>query len=337
MAWGRIPSPPRRSTTLENEVFGGRSDPATPIRTVSRAVAPAEIVVPEGHQYIPVVVEESWHETTDSWIRAMLDCRTKEGEVIVYDDPKRRMLGFIHHPDVPGVKSVYHLLSLDKLRSNPATSEALDLMGLDYAVFMKEVMGGTFGRHRMLTGRDPESPEQGAGTEEEQKALEEAMMHDGITTVSGPNGVEFPEVNLWKIPDLGFMEEDRQAEWWKRTEALKRWTSGSDWVPEGWTRFVLPYDADRVGVWGEKTEGEVYGAFLRRGEAGMLRVFEGGKWDRLQGFGARFKVAVNGRCAHYEVAVSGKCADSESAITAALSSGEPKPLPAPVVIDIPLR
>ena len=309
---------------MENKVFGGRSDPATPIRTISPACAPSEIVIPEGHQYIPVVVEDSWHETTDSWIRAMLDCRTKEGDVVVYDDPKRRMLGFIHHPDVPGVKSVYHLLSLGKLRTNPATPEALGLLGLDYAVFMK-MMGDAFGRHRMLIGGDPESPAQGADTEEEQKALKEAMMCEGITTVSGPNGVEFPEVRLWKIPDLGFMEKDRQAEWWKRTEALERWTSGSDWVPEGWTRFVLPYDADRVGVWGEKTEGEVYGAFLRRG-AGILRVFESGKWDRLQGFGSSYKVAV-----------SGKCADSESAITAALSSGEPRPFLVPVVIDIPLR
>lgn len=309
---------------MENEVFGGSSDPATPPRTVSRAVAPAEMVVPEDHQYTPVVVEELWHETTDSWIRAILDCRTKGGDVVVHDDPKRRMLGFIHHPDVPGIKSVYHLLSLGKLRSHPATQEALDLLGLDYAAFM-EMMGGASGRHRMLTGRDPESPEQGAGTEEEQKALEEAMMHDGVQSVTGPNGVEFPEVDLWRIADLSFMEKDRQAEWWKRTEALGRWTSGSDWVPEGWTRFVLPHDADRVGAWGEKTEGEVYGAFLRRG-AGIFRVFESGKWDRLQGSESSYKVAASGRCAN-----------PESAVTAALSSGEPRPFLVPVVVGIPFR
>ncbi len=312
---------------MENEVFGGRSDPATPTRTVSRAIAPAEIVVPEGHQYVPVVVEESCHETTDSWIRAMLDCMTKEGEILVYDNPKRRMLGFVHHPDVPGVKSVCHLLSLGKLRSNPATSEALDSMGLDYAAFL-EMMGSASGRQRMLTGRDQESSEKGAGTEEEQRALEEAMMHDGIQSVTGPNGVEFPEVDLWRITDLSYMEKDRQAEWWKRTEALEMWTSGSDWVPEGWTRFVLPHDADRVCAWGEKTEREVYGAFLRRG-AGILRVFESGKWDRLQGSGTRYKIVK-----------SGECKDPSSAVVEALSSGEPGPFEKPMVgyvsvIDIP--
>lgn len=305
---------------MENEAFDDRSDPATPIRTVRRAVAPAEIVVPEGYQYIPVVVEESWHETTDSWIRAILNCRAKDGDVVLCDDPKRRMLGFVHHPDVPGIKSVYHLLSLGKLGSHPATQEALDLLGLDYTAFMK-MIEDVPGRHLILTG----SPEQGAGTEEEQKALEEAMMHDGVYVVVGPNGVEFPEVDLWRIEDFGFAEKHRQAEWRGRTEALKRWVGGSDWVPEGWARFVLPHDFDRVGVWDEKTEGEVYGAFLRRG-AGMLRVFEGGEWDRLQGYGVR-----------YEVVASGECEDSGSAIIASLSSGESQPFPVAAVTGTPLR
>jgi hypothetical protein len=321
---------------MEPKVYGGKAasdvnvEPdfdVEPEPKVARAIlGKPTIITAEDQPHVPPVVEELHHETTDSWLQAIIACRFAGGDLVQGNNMRGRMLGFIHHPDVPGHKSVYHLISLTRLGSHPATPEALALLGMGEEDF-QELVWGTRAWHRVLTGKDPEPYEKlnsTGNTREEMEFLTEIMMHEGVLGGPDLNGDPSQDAELVKTKDLGFMETERKTKATLRRHALKKWGDGATWVPKGWAKFVLPYDADRVGVWGEEVEGEQYGAFFRRG-AGLLRVFEGGKWDCLQAYGTSYKVVTGGNCE-----------DPERAVIAALSSEEAQPFPAAQVVDVPI-
>lgn len=170
---------------MEPKVIGGLSE-STP-RTISKmgnAILPTEVITADGLPYTPTIAEDLLHSTAESWVRAILECRTC-GEIVVHSDVRRLLVGFIHYPSAPEAKTIHHLLRLSKLRENP---EAFQLLGLNYESF-RALVKTEDGWVRLITGKDPEQPE---GLEENCANLSNVMMLEGIQIDVGADEVKFP-------------------------------------------------------------------------------------------------------------------------------------------------
>lgn len=239
------------------------------------------IVHPEGMRDgppRPKVVEVD-HESVDSWLDALRKAQVSPGEVSSWNEHKKMRFGFGFFPEDKTASVEQHNLQVKILKGtypSRMTASAFGLSPLD----LQELLRTPEGREKLVLG-DKYVPEPRLSPEDVSQylVLAEAMLHDAVDLRETPEGgVEFPDVPLWGLlKPIELESEDRLLE--LRISRASR-SYRPPWVPEGWGRFVLPADADRVGVVGANTEAKS-GAFVRRNQI-LFRVFTDGYWDKSE-------------------------------------------------------
>jgi hypothetical protein len=294
------------------KVLGGRHpDGGEIVRTLASPIHGREFVLEEGQTYSPPHVEEISHETMESWVQTSHECRQSGGITLKCDSPKELTLGFVHHPEKG--PSTHHRIRLRDIKAKPLSEEVAALIGMSTTSFREALEG----KRCPVTGEDLRhhfSPE-------DLEALGEAMMHSELLECAySPSG------RIEALPrDTPQGIEKRAEEFRVRQEALGLWIERSEGkIPEGWGRFVLPYDCAGFGVEGDHIL-NICGAFVRRGAHTLFRVFEDGTWDELQ-LACSWRKVNSGKQADFDAAV---------AVVGGLSSTT-RPPPSYKVEDVPL-
>lgn len=231
--------------------------------------------------YTPPTVVETFHNSVDDWLTAVKVARSLGGELCVYDNPRARCVGFIHHPDDEKVDSQAHFLGIPFIKAFYASPEMAESLGLTPEA-IREKLATEKGRKELILGSAAEEPPTDDPRMDD--LLAEAMLRDPISAYLRDDGeVEFPDISLWEaVPNIASyrLEEEYkrqiEAQEGRALRALR-----PNWVPEGWSRFVLPMDKDRVGVHKNEYTGSSAGAFIRRKDV-VFRIFDDGMWDKCE-------------------------------------------------------
>jgi hypothetical protein len=212
------------------------------------------------------------HPNMDSFIGAIADCREAGGDSLPCDNPRRLLIGYVHHP-VEG-DSVVHEIALRDVKGTTVSEDVAARIGLTPAE-VRTHLGTHEGREFLVTGRFPEpEPEQDAELAAAMLAapLDVDIRYDPETGKVAD--VTFPDHDLFRDVTEGLVDLVTQTKMGSGEPPPGR----PEWLPDGWSVFVLPGDAGRVGIPRDDRRPEGTGYFARRGNR-MFRAFSDGAWD----------------------------------------------------------
>jgi hypothetical protein len=251
------------------------------------------------------------HVDLDSFVGAIADCRAAGGDLIPCDNPMARRIGYVHHPDAGD--SVFHEIGLGSIKGTVLSEEVAASFGMTAAEFRKH-LSTPDGRQYIAMGREP------APVPDMDEELAAAMLAAPLRAdvkydpdAGKVSDVEFPELVLFRDVTPGMVKAVMPDPWGTPRAARPLRPA---WLPAGWSTFVLPDDADRLGVEGEAKYPDGVGYFARRGER-MFLAFSDGAWQTLTCH-PPMDTATRYVPGGYRVDKSGRAADVESAVDAVL-------------------
>lgn len=202
------------------------------------------------------------HDDLDSFVNAIADCREAGGDLISCDNPRYRLLAYIHHPDEGD--PVIHEITLRNVSGTVVSDGVAARLGMTPDE-VRTHLGTYEGRYFLATGHHDTTP----GNDDD---LRSAMLADHLQVnlefdpeTNRVVGVDFPDT------DLGVVGAT------PREYNFRAKSPRPAWLPEGWSSFRLPDDAARVGVSHDPVR-DASGYFARRGDW-LFRAFDTGAWD----------------------------------------------------------
>lgn len=251
------------------------------------------------------------HVDLDSFVGAIADCRAAGGDLIPCDDPRARRIGYVHHPDVGD--SVVHEIGLASIRGTVLSEEVVARLGMAAEEFRVH-LSTPDGRQYIAAGREPDPV---PDVDDELAAAMLAAPLRADVEYDPDTGevseVEFPELDLFRDVTPGMVKAVMPDPWGTPRAARPPRPA---WLPAGWSTFVLPDDADRLGVEGAAKYPDGVGYFARRGER-MFLAFSDGAWQTMT-WHPPMDTATRYVPGGYRVDESGRAADVESAVDAVL-------------------
>ena len=226
------------------------------------------LVGTESTSYTPPKIVEVHHSTTHDFMVQNHVCRNAGGEVTRFDDPRKRLIGFLWHQE--NKPTEHHLIRLTALRQYPLSEEAAATLGTT-TEDLRRGLSGEIGAKCPLTGVVIEKIEFSL---ESLAELDETMMWEE----TGPDGA------MTRIPVIPELDSQQSAkiqldQGFNRKIAMETWRRQSENIPEGWTRFVLPWDCEVLIAWHSRRESTSCGVFRRVGHKGFLAAFDDGAWE----------------------------------------------------------
>jgi len=230
------------------------------------------LVGTESTPYTPPKIVEIFHNTTHDFMIQNHVCRNAGGEVTRLDNPRKLLLGFLWHQE--GKPTEHHLIRFTAIKQHPLSEDVAETLGTTPEDF-KRGLSGEIGAKCPLTGVVFEdikfSPESLA-------ELDETMMWEE----SGPEGA------MARIPVIPELDSQQSAKiqldrGLNRKIAMETWRRQSENIPEGWTRFVLPWDCEVLIAWHSRRKSTSCGVFRRVGSHGFLVAYDDGAWESSLG------------------------------------------------------